>query len=133
MPYVSIGTRLQLKAGHSVALLHKPGDVALELPEVTSPSHDPATADAVIVFVTNRRELDKRADPFIKAAARDALAWVAYPKGGRLDTDLNRDSLRELLGQHHIRPVRQVAVDATWSALRFRPAQDPRSRIAHEP
>jgi hypothetical protein len=73
------------------------------------------------MFVTNRAELDQRARPFLEAASRDALAWLAYPKAGQLDTDLNRDSLWELLGARGIRPVRQIAIDDTWTALRFRP------------
>ena len=47
---------------------------------------------------------------------------VAYPKGGQLGTDLNRDSLAATLKTHGIQPVRQVALDDVWSALRFRPA-----------
>ena len=37
-------------------------------------------------------------------------------------TDLNRDTLARHLAPHGIRPVRQVAVDELWSALRFRPS-----------
>ncbi|MFF4316935.1 hypothetical protein [Streptomyces sp. NPDC001507] len=57
------------------------------------------------------------------AAARcDALAWVACPKGGKLGTDLNRDTLAAALSEQGVRPVRQIAIDDTWSALRFRPS-----------
>jgi hypothetical protein len=58
----------------------------------------------------------------VTAAQRDALTWVAYPKAGQLGTDLNRDSLAERMRAEGVRPVRQVALDAVWSALRFRPA-----------
>jgi hypothetical protein len=44
---------------------------------------------------------------------------VAYPKGGR--ADINRDSLWPILAEDGFRPVSQVALDDTWSALRFRP------------
>lgn len=60
--------------------------------------------------------------------ARDAAAlagvagfWVAYPKGSR--TDVNRDTLWPILAEHGFRPISQVALDDTWSALRFRPIQ----------
>lgn len=115
---VNVAAKLQIKAGHTVAVLFEPDDVSLELPE----SVDPPVADAVLVFVITRRELKDRSGPFVDAARRDALAWIAYPKGGQLGTDLNRDSLWDLLGEQGIRPVRQVSIDATWSALRFRPA-----------
>jgi len=45
--------------------------------------------------------------------------WVAYPKGGR--ADINRDTLWPILAEHAFRPIGQVALDETWSALRFRP------------
>jgi hypothetical protein len=83
---------------------------------------DPADADAVLVFVQSREQARERAGPFVEAARRDALAWIAYPKAGQLGTDLNRDSLWELLSELGIRPVRQVSIDDVWSALRFRPA-----------
>ena len=67
-------------------------------------------------------ELETRAGPAITAARDDRLAWVAYPKAGQLGTDLNRDKLAAALTAHGIQPVRQVALDEVWSALRFRPA-----------
>ena len=41
--------------------------------------------------------------------ARPEVLWVAYPKGNR--TDINRDSLWPILGEHGLRPVTQVSVD----------------------
>jgi hypothetical protein len=55
------------------------------------------------------------------AGAASAIAWLAYPKAGKLDTDLNRDILwRHMLGKG-IQGVRQIALDEVWSAMRFRP------------
>jgi len=83
---------------------------------------DPGAADAVVAFARNRAELDSVAVPAIEAARLDKLAWIAYPKAGKLGTDLNRDILAALLTERGVQPVRQVAIDDTWSALRFRPA-----------
>ncbi len=69
-----------------------------------------------------RRSSPSVAAPAIEAARQDRLAWVAYPKAGKLGTDLNRDILAALLTAEGVQPVRQVAIDETWSALRFRPA-----------
>jgi hypothetical protein len=44
------------------------------------------------------------------------------PKAGKPGTDLDRDPLAELARHEHVRPVRQVALDEVWSALRLRPA-----------
>lgn len=118
---VSLAQKLQIKAGQSVAVLYAPPDVNIEI-EGSRKVSNAAAADAMVVFASNRAELLERADPFVEAARRDALAWIAYPKAGQLNTDLNRDSLWKLLEDRGIRPVRQVAIDDVWSALRFRRA-----------
>ncbi|PKW05074.1 hypothetical protein SAMN05428944_0142 [Streptomyces sp. 1222.5] len=116
-------SKLQIKPGQSVAVLGKPDDVPLEVEAAGGvAAGDAASADAVLVFVTASGDLlgaDARA--VLDAARRDVLAWVAYPKGGKLGTDLNRDILAAALSAHGVRPVRQIAIDDTWSALRFRP------------
>ena len=118
---MDVGTKLQIKPGVSVALLNVPPGVAIDLPEGCMTTSDPAGAEAVIVFVANQDELAQRGEPAVEAALRDALAWVAYPKAGKLGTDLNRDTLRDLLAARGVDTVRQVAIDDVWSALRFRP------------
>jgi len=118
---MDVGTKLQIKPGVSVALLNVPPGVAIDLPEGCMTTSDPAGAEAVIVFVANQDELAERGEPAVDAALRDALAWVAYPKAGKLGTDLNRDTLRDLLAARGVDTVRQVAIDDVWSALRFRP------------
>lgn len=67
-------------------------------------------------------DLTSAAGPAIEAARQDKLAWIAYPKAGQLGTDLNRDTLARAAAGLGIRPVRQIAIDEVWSALRFRPA-----------
>ncbi|MDQ3979453.1 MAG: hypothetical protein M3314_07885 [Actinomycetota bacterium] len=118
---MSVLTKLQIKPGQAVAVLHSPPEVDLGI----SPHDlhdDPATADAAVLFVTSAADLSTPdADSVVDAAQRDALAWVAYPKAGQLGTDLNRDRLAALLVERNVRAVRQVSIDDVWSALRFRP------------
>ena len=78
---------------------------------------------ALLVFVTNRASLGTARRAVVESASADRLTWVAYPKAGQLGTDLNRDSLAERLRKEGIQPVTQIAIDETWSALRFRPAK----------
>ncbi|MGV9245501.1 hypothetical protein [Streptomyces sp. NPDC003710] len=115
---MSVISKLQIKPGQSVVVLGKPNDVHLEI----EAAGDAASADAVLAFVTTSGDLmGADAQAALAAAQRDALAWVAYPKGGKLGTDLNRDTLAAALSERGVRPVRQIAIDDTWSALRFRP------------
>lgn len=119
---MSVASKLQLKSEHTVALIHVPDDVTLDLPDGTASTGSPELADAVVVFVHDSGELEQRAGPALDAARRDALAWICYPKAGQLGTDLNRDRLWRTLESKGVRPVRQVSFDEVWSALRFRPA-----------
>jgi len=118
---MDLAGKLQLKPGQSVAVLDQPDSVALDLGAdhpVTGAAGHP---EAVIVFCRGRDDLERLSDTFVGPAKRDALTWVAYPKAGKLGTDLNRDVLAELVKARGVQPVRQVALDDTWSALRLRP------------
>ncbi len=118
---MELASKLQLKPGQSVAIVNAPADRGFELaghPIATGPGE----ADAVIVYCTNRAELAQLRDDLVSPARRDALTWVAYPKARQLDTDLSRDVLAELVRAHGVQPVRQIALDDVWSALRLRPA-----------
>ena len=118
---MSVASKLQIKDGQRVLIANKPSNVDLGLSPVVT-TDDPKTADAVVAFVTRSAELDDVAAAAIDAGHRDQLAWVAYPKAGKLGTDLNRDSLNAAMNEKELQAVRQVAVDDLWSALRFRPA-----------
>lgn len=119
---MDVTAKLQIKPGQRVAVLAADGDVpSVATPEANPPA-DPADADAVVAFARNKAEVDSVAVPALAAARVDKLAWIAYPKAGQLGTDLNRDILAALLTGQAVQPVRQVAIDDTWSALRFRPA-----------
>jgi hypothetical protein len=119
---MDVTAKLQIKPGQRVAALAGAGDVPAVVTPDASPPADPGAADAVVAFARNQAELDSVAAPAIEAARQDRLAWIAYPKAGQLGTDLSRDVLAALLTARGVQPVRQVAIDETWSALRFRPA-----------
>lgn len=114
---MTVEKKLNLKKGMKVRVVGKPGDVDLAGLEMTSS----AKADAVIVFARTLTEVDAKAGPAVEAARKDRIAWIAYPKAGQLDTDLNRDILWKHLLKKGVQAVRQVAIDEVWSALRFRP------------
>jgi hypothetical protein len=122
---MDLAGKLQLGPGQSVAVVGQPEGVALDLGgdhAMAARSEGSDAADAVIVFCRARDDLERLSDTFVSPAKRDTLTWVAYPKAGKLGTDLNRDVLAELAKARGVQPVRQVALDDTWSALRLRPA-----------
>jgi hypothetical protein len=118
---VDLPAKLQIKSGTSVAVV-RPRPDGPDLSGLGPLAAEPGTAGAVIAFVIRADELTAAACAAIAAAREDRLAWIAYPKAGQLGTDINRDRLAAAVAELGVRPVRQVALDDVWSALRFRPA-----------
>jgi len=114
---MSLAKKLQIPAGKSVYLINPPKGFVIDAP--VSSSHE---SSALLLFARDSKSVVSLGGPVFKAAKRDGLAWIAYPKAGQLDTDLNRDKLAELVKPRGIQPVRLVSLDETWSAMRFRPA-----------
>jgi len=79
-------------------------------------------ADFVLAFAVTRVEADDASKRMVKAAKDDAVLWVAYPKGTskRYKCEFNRDDGWTVFGEAGYEPVRMVAIDEDWSALRFR-------------
>ena len=92
----------------------------------SGPASDPASGPEAITFllafVTKREEISRLAKVIGTKAERDAIIWMAYPKGSskRYKCDFNRDTGWSPLGTVGFEGVRQVAIDEDWSALRFR-------------
>ncbi len=121
----SLAQKLQIKPGQRMSVVNMPADhaaalqaVLAEVPLVTDDEQD---SEAVLIFVHNLAETQNIAANVMAASASDRLLWVAYPKGtSKIQTDVNRDRLWRALESTGWRPVRQIALDATWSAIRFR-------------
>lgn len=107
--------KLQIRPGQTIAIIGSPIIV-----DVQAQQHDPETADALLVFAVNDAQVRSHLALLGTAADDGKLTWIAYPKAKQLGTDINRDSLRALLNAEGLDPVRQVAIDAVWSALRIK-------------
>src|SRR5262249_34064974 len=121
-----LAKKLGFKPGMAAVVLNPP-DGVLELLE---PLPEQATvsvkttrrpSDLVLLFAADTAALT-HAWPAAQAAAKPGgLVWIASPKGGKkAGTDLNRDILWEHMKQYDLTGVSLVAVDGTWSAMRFR-------------
>ena len=76
----------------------------------------------VVAFVTEQKEIDNLVPKIIPKLKDDALVWFCYPKKSSKNytCNFNRDTGWEIMGKYDMEGVRMVAVDADWSALRFR-------------
>jgi hypothetical protein len=129
MTQSKLSKKLRIQPGQRLLFVNAPGGYveSLEpLPEgiefsgSTGPDHD-----FVHLFVKDTGDLETYGPAAFESVKYDGLVWISYPKGSsKVDTDLNRDSLWELMTETTgLRPVTQVSVDATWSAIRFRPTE----------
>lgn len=80
-------------------------------------------ADFVVIFVKTQEDLHKSVGEILPRVKQDALLWFAYPKKSskKYRCTIDRDHGWEALGALGYEPVRQIALDEDWSALRFRP------------
>jgi hypothetical protein len=120
-----IGKKLQCKSGWQVLVLNAPVGIADALQAQGMEVHtSPAIGiayDAVQVFTTNSQELNYYVPMAVPSLKRNGMLWVAYPKkSSGIKSNLSRDSGWEALTDLGYAPVRQVAVDETWSSLRFK-------------
>ena len=120
----SLLNKLQVQSGYRLWLVNVPRDIAEELSagaevELVSGGEP---HDGVLAFFVSSEEVKVLIDRILEGMAETGLVWVAYRKGtaGRA-SGLSRDVGWEPLAEAGWRPVRQIAIDAEWSALRFRP------------
>ena len=124
----SIFIKLNYKDGQTIFVLNQPDvfDSILEtVPSEIIIKKEIAPTDQVefiILFGILKTELEKTAKliaPYLKG---DAIFWLAYPKGTskKYKCDFNRDSSWQMMAPYDLLPVRQIAIDDDWTALRFR-------------
>ena len=119
----SVAEKLLIKPGVSVWVSHAPRlDLIAPLPEGARMVDDPAEATVALVFAEDAASLRATLDARREQLGQTATFWVVYPKANR--ADINRDTLWPILAEYGMRPITQVAVDAVWSALRFRPLKE---------
>lgn len=121
----TLAGKLQIKPGQTLLLLNKTPDFVqalLPLPEgVKLREGLGGAADVVFFFAHDRRDLAALAPAALAALGPEGALWVAYPKKtAGVKSDLNRDAGWEPVSDAGWEPVRMVAVDAVWSAIRFR-------------
>ena len=122
--------KLNLKDQAPVVVLDAPASfdehlASLDATRVLRKLPDDGAVTFVIAFATTLAAVEQLARIVAPRLDGDAIVWCAYPKGTskRYTCEFNRDTGWASLGAAGFEPVRQVAIDEDWSALRFRRAE----------
>jgi hypothetical protein len=126
----SVFEKLNFKGQPEILVVNAPASFEAELSKLAGVAvHRNPKAMAEILFslafVTKQQEVDALARAIASKAKGDAIVWFAYPKGTskKYKCDFNRDTGWAALGKAGFEPVRMVAIDEDWSAVRFRRAE----------
>jgi predicted SnoaL-like aldol condensation-catalyzing enzyme len=125
--------KLGLKPGMRALVIGAPSgymDSFAPLPDRVEVSQNVGgTHEFVQFFATKKADITKSAKKLLHSAAPGALVWITYPKKtSGVESDLSREEVWAAMQGTGWRPVAQIAIDEVWSALRFRPIQDVKSR-----
>ena len=116
-------TKLGIKSGFKIALLHAPADYDKTLgplPDGASAPSKLAALDFIHAFFTSAKDL-KAEFPKLKAGlAPSGALWVSWPKkAAKVETDLTENVVREIGLASGLVEVKVCAVNEVWSGLKF--------------
>lgn len=128
MGKTTLARKLRMQPGQRVPIMNAPSGYVEEfdpLPEGIELEEVPeGKFDFVHLFATNGAELERLGPVALASVTYDGLLWLSYPKrSSKVKTDLSRDVGWDVMADSGLRPVTQVSIDETWSALRFRPTE----------
>ena len=77
---------------------------------------EPESVDAAILVTDNRTALTDDFDEVLPQLGSIPIVWIAYPLAG---SDLDEDTLQDLLADYGWSAVESIALDETWAAMRI--------------
>lgn len=126
---VSLAKKLLIKPNMRIGMRNAPEGFAEQLGELppeaaVAADAEPGSLDLILLFVKSLAELEAQAPEAINAIKYDGLFWICYPKKtSKIKTDIDRDTGWDKMKAIHYAGVAMVAIDDTWSAMRYRPAE----------
>jgi hypothetical protein len=115
--------KLGIGEGGTFAVVGDPGsadDLIGPLPAGARRVETAEEADVVLVFTTERSELERRIERLGAAVFPDRMLWIAWPKrASKVPTDVTEDVVREVALPLGLVDTKVAAIDATWSGLRL--------------
>lgn len=129
--------KLQFKdRGQQVLILNSPLEFAGIIKSFSEEVHKEVKNDHeyefIQVFATTNEKLKSLALKAEQVLKEDGLFWLCYPKKTSKTykgSNCSRETVGATLAEIGYEPVRQVAIDEDWSALRFRKVENIKKMI----
>jgi hypothetical protein len=123
----TVFAKLNLKDQKEIVVLDSPESFESEIASLKGVSivrdlRKAKNPEFVLAFVNTQQAVDSLAPAIAKKAPGDAILWFSYPKATskKYKSQISRDNGWKVLGQLGFEPVRMVAIDEDWSAIRVR-------------
>jgi hypothetical protein len=117
----SLPDRLGIKENFKIAIINEPknyfrllGGLPLT---VTINNSLVKNLDLIHFFPKNRADLETSFPELKKSLKLDGTLWISWKKGNK--TDLNENKVMAISLENGLVDIKVIAVDKTWSALKF--------------
>jgi hypothetical protein len=118
-----VPVKLGVKPGCRLLLVAAPDGFALQpLPDEVTVHRRPGKPpyDIVLAFAPDRATLERRFMPLAEVIGTAGALWIGWPKRtSGIATDLNGNVVRNLGLAAGLVDVKVIAIDHTWSGLKF--------------
>lgn len=116
---------MRLNDGDTVVCLHAPPNYPAALgalpDKVTVLQESTLPANATLVFVYTRAELDAQVAKMAPLLSPQALLWVAFRKvATKPNQDFNQDDVLACGQAAGLKSLTLISLDASWSAFKFK-------------
>ena len=126
----TVFNKLNLKDHDDIVVLNAPASFESELASLDGVRIRRAIGEAKsisfsLAFVTKQKEVEAIAKAVAKKIDGDAIVWFAYPKKSskKYTSEIGMGTGNWApLGEVGFEPVRMIAIDEDWTAVRFRRA-----------
>jgi len=116
-------TKLGIKEGWEILVINPPENYfsTLELPATVSILKEPKNnLEFIQIFVQNKQQLFRSLQAYQNFLSKSGSFWISWPKvSSGLKSDLAEDVIRDFGLQSGLVDVKVIAVDETYSGLKF--------------
>ncbi len=124
----SLLRKLNYKGTSDVLVLNTPSELAHMIESFSSEAkciqdiNQILHIEFAIIFALDQKDINETLPKIKDKLKGDCIVWFCYPKKSskKYKCNIDRDHGWEILGTYGFEPVRQIAINEDFSALRFR-------------